>query len=66
MNQNKTPSKAELHQNKDHAVNLVGLQRCLYFEVLPKNQAINSYVYCQKLMKLAEAIKEKVANIGKW
>lgn len=65
MNQNKTTLKAELHQNKDHAVNLVELQRRLYFEVLPRNQAINSDVYCQKLIKLAEAIEEKVASIGK-
>ena len=42
---------------KDHAVNLVGLQR--YFELLPNNRTINSDVYCQQLVKLKEAIKEK-------
>jgi len=31
----------------------------VYFELLPRNQTINSDVYCLQLMKLNEAIKEK-------
>jgi len=31
----------------------------VYFELLPRNQTINSDVYCQQLIKLDEAIKEK-------
>ena len=31
----------------------------LYFELLPNNRTINSDVYCQQLVKLEEAIKEK-------
>jgi len=31
----------------------------VYFELLPRNQTINSDVYCQRLIKLDEAIKEK-------
>ena len=31
----------------------------VYFELLPNNRTINSDVYCQQLLKLEEAIKEK-------
>ena len=31
----------------------------VYFELLPNNRTINSDVYCQQLVKLEEAIKEK-------
>jgi len=31
----------------------------VYFELLPRNQTINSDVHCQQLMKLDETIKEK-------
>jgi len=31
----------------------------VYFELLSRNQTINSDVYCLQLMKLNEAIKEK-------
>lgn len=31
----------------------------VYFELLPNNLTINSDVYCQQLVKLEEAIKEK-------
>ena len=30
-----------------------------YFELLPKNQTINSNVYCRQLMKLDKEIKKK-------
>ena len=31
----------------------------VHFELLPSNRMINSDIYCQQLMKLEEAIKEK-------
>ena len=31
----------------------------VYFELLPRNQTINSNVYCRQLMKLVKEIKEK-------
>lgn len=36
----------------------------VYFELLPRNQTINSDVYCQQLMKLDEAIKEKRSELA--
>ena len=58
-------SKAELHQ-KNRAVNLVGLQRCCVFWVASKqpNRTVNSDVYCQQLVKLEEAIKEKSPELA--
>jgi len=44
-----TTSKAELHQKKI----------IVYFELLPRNQTINSDVYCRQLDKLNAAVKEK-------
>lgn len=37
----------------------------VYFELLPNNRTINSDVYCQQLMKLKEAIKEKRPELAK-
>ena len=31
----------------------------VYFELLPRNQTINSSIYCRQLMKLDKEIKEK-------
>ena len=31
----------------------------VYFELLPRNQTINSHVYCRQLMKLDKEIEEK-------
>ena len=38
----------------------MGLKRCVvFFELLPRNQTINSDVYCRQLNKLNSAVKEK-------
>ena len=44
---------------KDYTVCLVGLERCLPFKLLPRNQTISSDVYCRQLNKLNAAVKEK-------
>ena len=31
----------------------------VFFELLPRNQTINSYVYCRQLNKLNAAVEEK-------
>ena len=36
-----------------------GIGKVLFFELLPKNQTINSDVYCRQLNKLNAAVKEK-------
>ena len=36
----------------------------VYFELLPRNQTINSNVYCRQLMKLGKEIKEKRPEMG--
>ena len=35
-----------------------------YFELLPNNRTISSDIYCQQLMKLVEAIKEKLPELA--
>ncbi|XP_015429415.1 PREDICTED: ankyrin repeat domain-containing protein 12 [Dufourea novaeangliae] len=52
-------SKAELHQKKVMLSIWWDYKGVVYFELLPRNQTINSDVYCQQLLKLDEAIKEK-------
>ena len=37
----------------------MGLKRCGSFELLPRNQTINSDFYCRQLNKLNAAVKEK-------
>jgi len=54
-----TTLKAELHQKKIMLSIWWDYKGVVYFELLPRNQTINSDVYCQQLMKLDEAIKEK-------
>ena len=44
---------------EDYAECLVGFQRYFFFELLPRNQTINSNVYCRQLMKLDKEMKEK-------
>ena len=36
----------------------------VYFELLPRNQTINSNVYCRQLMKLDKGIKEKLPELA--
>ncbi|GFX57063.1 transposase [Trichonephila clavipes] len=40
-------------------ISLVGLQRIVYFELLPPNRTINSDVYIEQLTKLHNAVEEK-------
>lgn len=54
-----TTSKAELHPKKIMLSIWWDYKGVVYFELLPRNQTINSNVYCQQLTKLDEAIKEK-------
>ena len=51
--------KRWIASKKDYDVCLVGLQRVLFFERLPRNQTINSDVYCRQLNKWNTAVKEK-------
>ena len=37
----------------------------VYFELLPRNQTINSNVYCRQLMKLDKEIKEKRPELAR-
>lgn len=53
------PLRKQIFIKKSYALNLVGLQRRRYFELLPQNQTINTAVYCHQLDKLNEAINEK-------
>ena len=52
-------SKADIHQKKVMLIVWWNFKGIVYFELLPRNQTINSYVYCRQLMKLNKEIKEK-------
>ena len=52
-------SKAELHKKKIILSIWWDYKGVVYFELLPNNRTTNSDVYCQQLVKLEEAIKEK-------
>ena len=54
-----TTSKADIHQKKTMLSVWWAWQRVVYFELLPKNQTINSDVYCQQLDQLKTAISKK-------
>ena len=54
-----TISKAELHQKKITLSIWWDYKGVVYFGLLPNNRTINLDVYCQQLVKLEEAIKEK-------
>ena len=54
-----TTSKADIHQKKVMLSDWWDCKGVVYFELLPRNQTINSDVYCQQLDKLNTAIKEK-------
>ena len=52
-------SKADVHQKKVMLSVWWDFKGIVYFELLPRNQTINSNVCCRQLMKLDEEIKEK-------
>lgn len=54
-----TTSKADIHQKKIMLSVWWDWKGVVYFELLPRNQTINSDVYCEQLDKLNTAIKEK-------
>ena len=49
--------------SEDHALNLMD-NKGVHFELLSSNWTINSNVYCQQLMKLEGAIKEKRTELA--
>ena len=52
-------SKADIHQKKIMLSVWWDSKGIVYFELLPRNQTINSNVYYRKLMKFVKEIKEK-------
>ena len=54
-----TTPKAEIHQKKIMLSVWWDYEGILYFELLPRNQTINSNVYVQRLAKLSDAVQEK-------
>lgn len=54
-----TSSKTEMHKKKIMVSVWWDYKGVVYFEILPNNQTINANIYCQQLMKLEKAIKEK-------
>ena len=52
-------SKADIHQKKVMLSVWWDFRGTVYFELLPRKQTINSNVYCDQLMKLDTANKEK-------
>ena len=52
-------SKADIHQKKVILSVWWDFKGIVYFELLPRNQTINSNVYSRQLMKLDKEIKEK-------
>ena len=52
-------SKANIHQKKVMLSVWWDFNSIVYFEMLPRNQTINSNVCCRQLMKLNEEMKEK-------
>ena len=51
--------KADIHQKKVMLSFWWDFKGIVYFKLLPRNQGINSNVYCRQLMKLDKGIKEK-------
>ena len=52
-------SKAGIHQKKVMLSVWWDFKGIVYFELLPRNQTINSNFYCRQLMQLGREIKEK-------
>lgn len=62
IKQNEPPqstSKANIHQKKIMLSVWWDYKGIVYFEMLPRNQTIDSNVYCRQLSKLNEEIKKK-------
>lgn len=55
----KADSLSDSHQKKTMLSVWWDYKGVIFFELLPRNQTINSDAYCAQLMKLDEAIKEK-------
>ena len=51
-------SKADIHQKKVMLSVWCNFKCIFYFELLPRNQIINTNVYCRQLMELDKEIKE--------
>ena len=54
----KSTSKADIHQKNIMLSVWKVFKGIIYFGLLPRNQTINSNVYCQQLIKLDKEIKE--------
>ena len=52
-------SKADIHQKQVMLSVWWDVKGIVYFELLPRNQSINSNVYCCQLMKLGKEMKKK-------
>ena len=57
-------SKADIHQKKVMLSVWWDFKGIVYFELLPRNETINSNVYCRQLMKLDKEIKEKLPELA--
>ena len=57
-------SKADIHQKKVVLSVWWDLKGIVYFELLPRNQTINSNFYCRQLMKLEKEMKEKRLEVA--
>ena len=57
-------SKADIYQKKVMLSVWWDFTGIVYFELLPRNQTINSNVYCRQLMKLDKEIKEKQPELA--
>ena len=59
-----TTSKAELHQKKIMLPVWWDWKGVVFFDLLPRNQTINSDVYCRQLNNLNAAVKKNGQNSG--
>ena len=57
-------SKADIHEKKVMLSVWWDFKGIVYFELLPRNQTINSNVYCRQLMKLDNEMKEKQPELA--
>ncbi|KAM5283286.1 methionine-R-sulfoxide reductase B2, mitochondrial isoform 1-T1 [Hipposideros larvatus] len=58
-----TTSKADIHQRKVMLSVWWDFRGVVFFELLPRNQTINSNVYCQQLDSLNESIIQKCSEL---
>ncbi|XP_073967892.1 histone-lysine N-methyltransferase SETMAR-like [Bombus fervidus] len=59
-----TTPKAEIHQKKIMPSVWWDYKGILYFELLSRNQTINSNVYVERLAKLSDAVEEKRSELA--